>query len=502
MKYFSKKVQREPDVVEKLEITEEHYPQGSAYHLEVPVNLDELGYVEEEYIIRGKADLYSIGTEWGKIPLVAEDAPYATRIIVRKPKDPKEFSGNVMIEAFNTATGLDHASTGWGFCSDEIIAAKDGWIGFTLGRQGIGFDALVRFDAERYDVGLGWPNPILEKDRKARGFDMIYDRKEGEGFAKGSKEDKEQMTADNADFERGLAHDVFYQIGAMAKSEKENLPFSGYNVRRVYGVGVAAFGTRLYAFRDGMVLEDGSQVIDGYVQFMAGPGGSMCREDSMLDPSDERAAFTCEIPIIKVETSGDLRGVGAHPLWGVLWRTKDEDGPDKKSRWYEIPGTVPTHDAGYKRTSSPEKAEYEKAGLKPFSRRFEPEVYNMMPRFIMAGAYHNIKEWVDNGVLPPKADYIETVGTKPNIEFVVDEFGNQKGGIRNPYVDVPVALYHDFEKIEVFSKEELVKLYGTKEEYVRRVKESAERLLQERWILKGAVDELVEQAQEFNWERD
>ena len=61
----------------------------------------------------------------------------------------------------------------------------------------------------------------------------------------------------------------------------------------------------------------------------------------------------------------------------------------------------------------------------------------------MSVALHHLLQWVDQGVMPPKADRVMVDRNVRNDGslMVLDEHGNAIGGIRNPYVDVPVARY-------------------------------------------------------------
>jgi hypothetical protein len=58
------------------------------------------------------------------------------------------------------------------------------------------------------------------------------------------------------------------------------------------------------------------------------------------------------------------------------------------------------------------------------------------------GLYHLFR-WVDEGIVPPRADRVLLDRNVANdgSTMVLDEHGNAVGGIRNPYVDVPVAKY-------------------------------------------------------------
>ena len=59
----------------------------------------------------------------------------------------------------------------------------------------------------------------------------------------------------------------------------------------------------------------------------------------------------------------------------------------------------------------------------------------------MSVALHHLSQWVDKGTVPPRADRIlvDRNAANDGSLMALDEHGNPKGGIRNPYVDVPVG---------------------------------------------------------------
>ena len=69
------------------------------------------GYVEEEFFVSGDATSYvpvgALGSDgrWEVAP--AGTAPYTTRVKVRRPKDMKEWSGNIAVEWNNVTGGID-----------------------------------------------------------------------------------------------------------------------------------------------------------------------------------------------------------------------------------------------------------------------------------------------------------------------------------------------------------------------------------------------------------
>jgi hypothetical protein len=67
-------------------------------------DLAQAGYVEEEYYLSGVAPAITATGE------ILFQAPYVTRILVRKPKDPARFNGTAIIEPF---TWFGERGAGW-----------------------------------------------------------------------------------------------------------------------------------------------------------------------------------------------------------------------------------------------------------------------------------------------------------------------------------------------------------------------------------------------------
>src|ERR1043165_6560394 len=91
---------QERRVVGPLEATAASYPFGAADHTRTPENLRAIGYVEEEYLFSGAANVY----DWpanGPAVVRTPNAPYTTRVLVRRPADSKRFSGTVVVELLN-----------------------------------------------------------------------------------------------------------------------------------------------------------------------------------------------------------------------------------------------------------------------------------------------------------------------------------------------------------------------------------------------------------------
>ena len=75
-----------PSVIGPIQVTDESYPFGSAAATTVPQDLSKFGYIEEEFFVSGKANVYDFDSA-GNVVVKSPDAPYTTRILVRRPAE-------------------------------------------------------------------------------------------------------------------------------------------------------------------------------------------------------------------------------------------------------------------------------------------------------------------------------------------------------------------------------------------------------------------------------
>src|SRR6266571_7806580 len=86
-----------PAVTGPVAVTATSFPFLAAHRLQEPIDLARIGYVEEEFFVSGRANVY----DWspaGELTVRTAGAPYTTRILVRRPSDPARFSGSVIVE--------------------------------------------------------------------------------------------------------------------------------------------------------------------------------------------------------------------------------------------------------------------------------------------------------------------------------------------------------------------------------------------------------------------
>lgn len=141
----------------QIPVTEENYPFQSAAK---KCNFDALGYIEDEYFMSGTANVYTEKDKNHQVEPIFEGAPYTTRLLIRRPADPKKFSGNVVIEILNASAMMD-IDRMWVNTWQYLTRNGDIYIGITS--KGHVVDTLKRFNPERY-AEINWVNPMPERE--------------------------------------------------------------------------------------------------------------------------------------------------------------------------------------------------------------------------------------------------------------------------------------------------------------------------------------------------
>ena len=98
------------------------------------------GYVERETFISGQARSYYAAGIWGANGMWATSPhdvqPYTSRVLARYPADPSKFNGTVVVEWFNTTSGVD-LDMDMAYMAEEILAKGYAWVGVSAQQQGI-----------------------------------------------------------------------------------------------------------------------------------------------------------------------------------------------------------------------------------------------------------------------------------------------------------------------------------------------------------------------------
>jgi hypothetical protein len=462
------------------------------------------GYEESEYFVSGRANIYEYSPTGVRVvsPCPASagsrgcrNIPYTTRMLVKRPIDPHRFSGTVIVEPFNPSSGYDIANV-WDRSWPYFVRQGDAFVGWTSRYQPI--QALKRFEPRRY-ARLRW--------------------------------------GDNSAADDGITFDIAAQIGALFTLNAPGSPIHGLNVRHVFETGFSQDGG--FAFTQADVfnaidrLPDGRPVYDGYV-----PGGTVGPSDidfgltaaGALAPNDPRNRMRPrDSPVIQIntETEEALFGIPT----GLGYRRPDSNARDDRYRLWEVPGASHiSNDLG--RTPITEErdlAEIERIPLRALpstgcahqryrkgpwagvNGAIDPNPYPF--GYVADAAFSDLTKWLDDGTPPPHAARIRVTNARTGA-IARDRFGNALGGLRTPFVDVPIATFSPTDESGhytqlsglcpllgysvPFSHATLRALYPTHADYVARVTREASRLVRQGFWVPSDAAQVERRAAESN----
>jgi hypothetical protein len=459
-----------PDVVGPIPVTADSYPLMASHTLQVIVDLPQAGYVEEEFFVSGRANVYDWAPD-GRVAVKTPDAPYTTRIMLRRPADPRRFSGNVIIEIGNVGRGYDF-SFSWGVSHDYFMENGDAWVAITYSPENL--EALKTFNPRRY-ASLSMANPATN-----------------ERCAQGTGATASTVPAPQ---EEGLRWDIMSQVGALLKAARPGGPLANFDVQRVYGTSHGGeLATYIAVFHPAAKLANGSPVYDGYIQHRH-PGMTRLRRcGAAPETTDPRQILrNVGVPVIRIVSQTDV-------LLTYARRRDDSDIPGDQYRLYEVAGAAHADAAFY--SYIPTVADQRKTGFEgflhswPFADQCEEETTLLrvpIMTYALDAAWANLTRWVRDGLPAPRAPRIEVEnGGTPQARVALDEHGNAVGGVRTPHLDVPVATYvtstagpglcRNLAHMEGFDWEKLNRLYGTPAGYAAQVSSAADRLVGTRWL--------------------
>ncbi|MDF0546429.1 alpha/beta hydrolase domain-containing protein [Sphingobium sp. H39-3-25] len=105
------------------------------------------GYVEEEFLVNGLGNRYRMKGPLATAELVDGGHPFTSRILVRRPTDPKKFNGIVLLEWFNVSGGQDIDFL-YAAIRKHLIDQGYAWVGVSA--QAVGANTLKVANPARY----------------------------------------------------------------------------------------------------------------------------------------------------------------------------------------------------------------------------------------------------------------------------------------------------------------------------------------------------------------
>ena len=410
------------------------------------------GYVQHEYAASGTATAYRVEgrlTRDGRWTFAPDtQATYRTRILVRRPANPADFSGTVIVEWNNVSGGVD-ADPEFTSLAAEITRRGDVWVGVSAQLIGVeGGPVLVGVPGTESVTGKG-----LKKLDPAR-YGSLHHPGDGYSF------------------------DIFTQVARALRSSGPAL--GGVVPKQILAAGESQSAIALTTYYDG--VQPLTRAFDGFFVHsrasvglpLVGPGkfadlaGSIGSSITPIFRSDIAA------PVLDIQAESDVTGI----LKSAAVRQPDSD----RFRLWEVAGTA--------------HADRHLLGSIGAQLHCGAPINNGPMYLVADAALQSLAVWVSTGAAPPTAPRLAvSAGNDPVTRRDAD--GIALGGIRTPPVDVPVAALSGVPgsnpalicillgSTTPFSSARLARLYPTRATYVQRYEADTDKVIKAGFVLEA-----------------
>ena len=419
------------------------------------------GFTESEWAVAGDAVSYSaadLPTD-GRVALAeADSAPFATRIVVRRPQQQAAFSGVVLVEWLNVSGGQD-AAPDYTYLAEEILRAGHVWIGVSA--------QFIAVEGGVAAVGPAGPSEGLRGKGGGRYADLHHP---GDAYS----------------------YDIYTQIGRYCQGSHSDGPLAGLRPETVIAIGESQSAFALTSYVNG--VHPLTSVYDGFLLHSRGGGalpydhrGTAADISSTVRSATMLLRDDLDTPVLVVQAEGDLAGL----LDSARSRQPDSDAVVT----WEIAGQA--HADAYQLG--------ELAGLVDCGG----PINSGQQVFVVRAALRHLVSWVAGGARPPAAPPVEL----DDDEVVPGDLGNGRGGVRTPAVETPVeklvgAPYAQsapfcmlLGRTEEVPEAQLRERWAGREQYLAAYGEATDRLIAEGFLLAEDREEILADArpERINW---
>ena len=447
------------------------------------------GYERREYFFRGTANAYtseeplSADGHWSVQPS-GETAQYKSRMVVYRPTDPEKFNGTVIVEWMNVSSSVD-TPTEWIMLHTELMRKGYAYVAVSAQYVGIEGGPIPLPKLVPLCLSAKCVSPLRYKSLSHPGDSFSYD--------------------------------IFHHAAQMVRFPQELNPLGKLNPQVVIAAGQSQSAHRLMTFVN--AFGKNTDVFDGYfihsrlgsglpeLGFGSAPLSQQPQQE--IHPGDVvQVRDDLMVPVMNLQAETDQLDLKAH-----LSRQADND----YFRLWEVAGSahadnyvsllglfdggenVSTAEVTYTQSPNP------LLGSCPTKVNTGPQHH-----FIAKAAIHGLNRWIVEGVAPMSFPRLMLNAAEDGFE--TDALGNALGGVRSPYVDVPIAkmtgsnyaprqgegLCYLYGTTDPLSTEQLQALYPSHEAYVSAVTTAVYEAVNNGTLLPEDADLIIAAAQETN----
>jgi hypothetical protein len=423
------------------------------------------GYVEQEALFSGTANVYVYadrnGANVSPVPeATGATGNYTTRMLVRRPQNPADFSGVVYLEILNATANYDGAPM-WDLTHKQMMFEGAIWVGVTYS------DSTARFLRDLWGT-TAFPNPSGTQPRNRSRYATINVPS------------------------RAYTWDILNQAAALLRAESNaNNPLQGFDVDTIITTGysqsagyVNTFANSFYPSYSELApcsveLADTSQcepLVNGYIVAAGGPTARLLdgagsnpvgnqrncenalnRESPCIESSIEPAPtdpYQYDLPkIVRFTTESDITAA----------RVRQTMADQPNLRTYEVAGT--SHVGFWLSLEGQRVAEYNFGipATGEINGACELPYNPLRTGPMLSGAQYRLSRWIQYNETPPPSNFMIWEGDfddrdqyfVPKVNWVRDDGdndasdgddgegdGNAIGGVRPPRLTTPLGRYY------------------------------------------------------------
>jgi alpha/beta hydrolase family protein len=281
------------------------------------------------------------------------------------------------------------------------------------------------------------------------------------------------------------SYDIFSQAGMALRGAFGTHPLGSLVPKRLLATGESQSASRMVTYIN--AIQPLAKVYDGFLVYSRGASASRLNSATPL-PDNPRFRTDQKAPILDVQTEGDIVVLRSH-----LARQSDTS----RFRLWEVAGGSHADEHTLSRMNPPKPTT---AGAPCVVRANSANTFAVVSRAVVS-----LDRWVRAGTLPARSPRI-TLGRDPSAAdpVVRDGFGNAKGGIRLPELEVPTAtitgipntappgapsIFQNFCRLfgqtHPFTASQLASLYPTHDDYVKRYRDAVDAAVAKHFLLRA-----------------
>ncbi len=325
--------------------------------------LEAVGGIEEEWFIEGTASAYGLADGIDQYPtdgrwpaVTIDEAPFRTRMVVLRPRDPATFNGTVVVLWNNVSAGESFIQ---GNRAAQML--EDGFAVVGVSAQRVGVEGP---SAEL--AALGMVAPSLKGDDPERYGDLQHP---GDDFS----------------------YDIYTQAARLVASDRprDDDLLDGLEVRHLLAYGGSQSAARLAAYLNG--VQPITSQFDAFLLLVF--PNAPCALNAASAPAEIREAGGTNMHDLLVWHEHVLRDDLGVPVMVVNseWESAEcfpnHQDETEFVRWWEVPGS------GHIGSATPDEMEMVAAmGFQGSTVSFAPA---------LRAAFHALQVWLDGGTPPP-----------------------------------------------------------------------------------------------------